>query len=153
MDAEYKLKWIFGKLREGDLLGLNLLAYLEENFLKEQYNNGKINPGSLDEVLKQVIYNQAKKELNYSRRIFGKIPLSEAEHFMGSPKCLAYYLKNANPTNSELNGTYFLEDKSKEYFYKKFGKDNLIEELKEELFNPLKSVEISSCDCDCCDCD
>lgn len=134
---------IVDDLKNMNLLFLDVYARNNGSTLKSLYLAGIIDDDLLEKALEDAVYNQARRDYETMEKSSFS---SHADH-VARPDCLGYAIMNGKFSDNELSKIPFDHGETIESFPKIHGSDNLLEKLKDQLFNPKPSIKykISHC--------
>ncbi len=121
-------------LKKVTLFMLNNYARRNHETLTFFYDNGIIDDSSIEEVLEESVFRQARQYYKAITRK-GRPYTIWADH-IGKPEYLAYALKKNKFSKKEIKQIPFDHGESAETFPQYYGRENLLSILREELLNP-----------------
>ena len=135
-------------------IDINMLSFYEEDkeIIKNLYKLQVIEDKQIESALEIAVFNQARKD--YELMIKKRDYIIWADH-IGSPKCLAYALEKNIFLGDEINKIPFDHGEDADKFIGIYGEEDLLKNLRKEIFNPKKiksKKDYCRCEGNCCDC-
>ncbi|MBT4375762.1 hypothetical protein HOD29_00085 [archaeon] len=121
-------------LRQIDILMIDSYARRNQETLDFFYNQGIIDDSSIEGALEVAVFNQARQDYNMMTAKGRSYPIY-ADH-VGRPDCLAYALDNGKFSRKEIKKIPFDHGDTAETYPQRYGKENLLSVIREELLNP-----------------
>jgi hypothetical protein len=121
-------------LNQIDLYEIDTYAKKNKNNLSFLYNQGIIDDLSIESALEVAVLNQAIQDYNIMTNEDRKVSIY-ADH-IDRPDCFAYALQKDIFSNTEIKRIPFDHGQTVETYTQRYGKENLLSTLREELLNP-----------------
>ncbi|MGM5481022.1 MAG: hypothetical protein ACQESE_01280 [Nanobdellota archaeon] len=122
------------ELKQVDILMIDSYGRRNKEILNFLYNHGIIDDSSIEGALEVAVFNQARQDYNLMT-IKGGAYTIYADH-IGRPDCLAYALDKDTFSKKEIENIPFDHEDTAETYYQKYGEENLLSLIREELLNP-----------------
>lgn len=124
---------IMEDLKQADMLKIQFYGIKNQETLNFLYRRGVIDDSSIESALEVVVLNQARQDYTMVTNKRTNFPTSADQ--ISRPDCLAYALDKGKFSPEEIKKIPFDHGASVETYCKRYGKENLISIVKEELFN------------------
>lgn len=123
---------VIEELKQVSINGLNFYARTNADVLTALYSIGVIDDSSIEGALEEAVFRQAQIDYYF---LTGRKSHTWADH-VGRPECLAYALTHGKFSPKQISRIPFNSGDSAETFLGRYGKENLLVHLREELLNP-----------------
>ena len=121
-------------LKQINILIIDSYARRNHEILNFLYNQEIIDDSSIEGALEVAVFNQARQDYDMMTAK-GRSYTIYADH-VGRPDCLAYALDKDKFSQKEIKKIHFDHEDTAESFLKRYGHQNLLSILREELLNP-----------------
>jgi len=121
-------------LKQVDILMIDFYARRNQDTLTFLYNQGIIDNSSIEYALEVAVFNQARQD--YDRIIAKSKAHTIHADYIGRPDCFAYALDNGKFSSKEIKKIPFDYGYTAETYPKRYGKENLLSVIREEILNP-----------------
>jgi hypothetical protein len=153
MSLSDKLKLVvLEDIKEMRVLFINNYARENGTIIKQLYEQEIINDNSIEEALEKAVFKQARTDYKIMINKSSGPLYMYADH-VGRTDCLAYALEHNQFTDKEIKNIPFDHGLNIDTYVQRYGKENLLSILKEDLFNPKPLPDFGEYDPHpCCSC-
>lgn len=131
------------ELKKIEICDINSYALENHDVLERCYNGGIMNDHFIENCLVYGVSKQAREDYGIMMDYRG-FATTYADS-IASPECLVYALEKGEFSRKEIQKIPFDHGQNVETFSQRYGKENLLSELREKLLHPKPLITLEGC--------